>query len=158
MATNIDKALFQQPAGLEELAGEEEPIEIEIIDPEAVHIDMGDVEIDIEKGEPSIDDFDANLAEYLSEGELSSMVNDLDGDIDNDRNSRKEWEKAYVTGLKLLGLQIEERTEPWDGASGVFHPMITEAVVRFQWVPCAQRSWAKRLPRRKKPRSGCKKT
>jgi hypothetical protein len=132
MATNIDKALFQQPAGLEELAGEEEPIEIEIIDPEAVHIDMGDVEIDIEKGEPSIDDFDANLAEYLSEGELSSMVNDLDGDIDNDRNSRKEWEKAYVTGLKLLGLQIEERTEPWDGASGVFHPMITEAVVRFQ--------------------------
>jgi hypothetical protein len=60
------------------------------------------------------------------------MVNDLDGDIDNDRNSRKEWEKAYVTGLKLLGLQIEERTEPWDGASGVFHPMITEAVVRFQ--------------------------
>jgi len=60
------------------------------------------------------------------------MVSDLDGDIDNDRNSRKEWEKAYVTGLKLLGLQIEERTEPWDGASGVFHPMITEAVVRFQ--------------------------
>jgi hypothetical protein len=60
------------------------------------------------------------------------MVSDLDSDIDNDRNSRKEWEKAYVTGLKLLGLQIEERTEPWDGASGVFHPMITEAVVRFQ--------------------------
>jgi hypothetical protein len=52
--------------------------------------------------------------------------------VDNDRNSRKEWEKAYVMGLKLLGLQIEERTEPWDGASGVFHPMITEAVVRFQ--------------------------
>jgi hypothetical protein len=132
MATNIDKALFQQPMGIDAAGGMEEPIEIEIVDPEAVHIDMGDVEIDIEKGEPSIDDFDANLAEYLSEGELSSMVNDLDGDIDNDRNSRKEWEKAYVTGLKLLGLQIEERTEPWDGASGVFHPMITEAVVRFQ--------------------------
>jgi hypothetical protein len=132
MATNIDKALFQQPMGIDAAGDMEEPIEIEIVDPEAVHIDMGDVEIDIEKGEPSIDDFDANLAEYLSEGELSSMVNDLDGDIDNDRNSRKEWEKAYVTGLKLLGLQIEERTEPWDGASGVFHPMITEAVVRFQ--------------------------
>lgn len=132
MATNIDKALFQQPAGLEELAGEQEPIEIEIVDPEAVHIDMGDVEIDIEKGEPSIGDFDANLAEYLSEGELSSLVSELDSDVDNDKNSRKEWEKAYVTGLKLLGLQIEERTEPWDGASGVFHPMITEAVVRFQ--------------------------
>jgi len=63
---------------------------------------------------------------------MSSLVSDLASDIDNDKNSRKDWEKAYVTGLKLLGLQIEERTEPWDGASGVFHPMITEAVVRFQ--------------------------
>jgi hypothetical protein len=132
MATNIDKALFQQPMGIDAAGEAEEPIEIEIVDPEAVHIDMGDLEIDIEKGEPSIDDFDANLAEYLPEGQISTLVNDLDGDVDNDKNSRKEWEKAYVTGLKLLGLQIEERTEPWDGASGVFHPMITEAVVRFQ--------------------------
>jgi hypothetical protein len=130
MATNIDKALYQQPMGL--AAAAEEPIEIEIIDPEAVNIDMGDLEISIEKGEPSIDDFDANLAEFLPQSSIQSMVSDLDSDIDNDRNSRKEWEKAYVTGLKLLGLQIEERTEPWDGASGVFHPMITEAVVRFQ--------------------------
>ena len=132
MATNIDKALYQQPAGLDELAEEQEPIEIEIVDPEAVHIDVGDLEIDIEKAEPSIEDFDANLAEYLDDSEIESMASDLAADIDNDKNSRKEWEKAYVTGLKLLGLQIEERTEPWDGASGVFHPMITEAVVRFQ--------------------------
>ena len=130
MATNVDKALYQQPMGLE--AAEEEAIEIEIIDPEAVNIEIGDLEINIEKGEPSIDDFDANLAEYLPGGAMSSLVSDLASDIDNDKNSRKEWEKAYVTGLKLLGLQIEERTEPWDGASGVFHPMITEAVVRFQ--------------------------
>ena len=133
MATNIDKALYQTPAGLDDLAGaQEEPIEIEIVDPEAVHIDAGDLEIDIERAEPSIDDFDANLAEYLDEGEIATMASELASDIDNDKNSRKEWEKAYVTGLKLLGLQIEERTEPWDGASGVFHPMITEAVVRFQ--------------------------
>jgi len=132
MATNIDKSLFQQPAGLEDLADAEEAIEIEIVDPEEVRIKAGDLEIDIEPGEPSIDDFDANLAEYVSEGALSTMIGDLDADIDNDKNSRKEWEKAYVMGLKLLGLQIEERTEPWDGASGVFHPMITEAVVRFQ--------------------------
>jgi len=132
MATNIDKALFQQPMGIDAAGEAEEPLEIEIVDPEAVHIDMGAVEIDIEKGEPSIDDFDANLAEYLPEGQISTLVTDLDSDVDNDKNSRKEWEKAYVTGLKLLGLQIEERTEPWDGASGVFHPMITEAVVRFQ--------------------------
>ena len=128
MATNIDKALYQQPME----ATEEEAIEIEIIDPEAVNIQAGDLEISIEKGEPSIEDFDANLAEYLPDGAMSMLVSDLASDIDNDKNSRKEWEKAYVTGLKLLGLQIEERTEPWDGASGVFHPMITEAVVRFQ--------------------------
>jgi hypothetical protein len=132
MATNIDKALYQQPMGIDAAALKEEPIEIEIIDPEAVNIKMDGLEISIEKGEPSIDDFDANLADYLPEGSIELMVSDLDSDIDNDRNSRKEWEKAYVTGLKLLGLQIEERTEPWDGASGVFHPMITEAVVRFQ--------------------------
>jgi hypothetical protein len=132
MATNIDKALFQQPTGIDELAGNEEAIEIEIVDPEAVNIRAGDMEIEIEPGEPSVDDFDANLAEYLPDSEIMSLVSDLDSDIDNDKNSRKEWEKAYVMGLKLLGLQIEERTEPWDGASGVFHPMITEAVVRFQ--------------------------
>jgi hypothetical protein len=132
MATNIDKALFQQPTGLAAAAQNEEPIEIEIIDPEEVNIKAGPLEISIEPGEPSVEDFDANLAEYLDDGAMSLIAGELSGDIDNDRNSRKDWEKAYVDGLKLLGLKIEERTEPWNGASGVFHPMITEAVVRFQ--------------------------
>jgi len=132
MATNIDKALFQQPTGIAAAAEELDPIEIEIVDPEAVRIDMGDLEIDIEKAEPSIDDFDANLADYISDSALQTLAGDLASDIDNDRNSRKDWEKTYTEGLKLLGLSIEERTEPWNGASGVFHPMITEAVVRFQ--------------------------
>jgi hypothetical protein len=132
MATNIDKALFQQPMGIDAAGADESPIEIEIVDPESVSIHADGLDIEIEPGEPSVEDFDANLAEYLPEGAMSSMVSDLASDIDNDKNSRKEWEKAYVMGLKLLGLQIEERTEPWDGASGVFHPMITEAVVRFQ--------------------------
>ena len=132
MATNIDKALFQSPQGLESESDGMEGIEIEIIDPEEVNISAGDLDISIKPGEPSIDDFDANLAEHLADGYISTMASELASDIDNDRNSRKDWEKAYVTGLKLLGLQIEERTEPWDGASGVFHPMITEAVVRFQ--------------------------
>jgi hypothetical protein len=132
MATNIDKALFQQPMGIAAAAEEMDPIEIEIVDPEAVRIDMGDLEIEIEKAEPSIEDFDANLAEYISDSALQSLAGDLAGDIDNDRNSRKDWEKTYTEGLKLLGLNMEERTEPWNGASGVFHPMITEAVVRFQ--------------------------
>ena len=131
MATNIDKALYQTPMGLEEMAPEE-AIEIEIVDPEEVTISTGDMELTLSKDEFSGDDFDANLAAELDEGALEEMASQLSGDIDADRNSRGDWEKAYVNGLKLMGLQIEERTEPWNGASGVFHPMITEAVVRFQ--------------------------
>ena len=131
MATNIDKALYQTPMGLEEMAPEE-AIEIEIVDPEEVTISTGDMELTLSKDEFSGDDFDANLAEELDDGALEEMAAQLSGDIDADRNSRGDWEKAYVNGLKLMGLQIEERTEPWNGASGVFHPMITEAVVRFQ--------------------------
>jgi len=128
----IDKSLYAAPTGIEELAQDEAPIEIEIVDPEEVSIKAGGLEIEIEQAEPSIDDFDANLAEHLAEGTLQQLGGDLAAQIDDDKASRKEWEKAYVTGLKLLGLQIEERTEPWQGACGVFHPMITEAVVRFQ--------------------------
>jgi hypothetical protein len=131
MATNIDKALYQTPMGLEEMAPEE-AIEIEIVDPEEVTISTGGMELTISKDEFSGDDFDANLAEELDDSALEEMASQLSGDIDADRNSRGDWEKAYVNGLKLMGLQIEERTEPWNGASGVFHPMITEAVVRFQ--------------------------
>jgi hypothetical protein len=126
----VDKGLYQAPKGIEALAQDEEPIEIEIVDPEEVHINAGDLEIDIEPGEDS--DFGMNLAEELDEGALTKLAGELSGDIDNDRNSRKDWEKTYTEGLKLLGLNYEERTEPWNGASGVFHPMITEAVVRFQ--------------------------
>ncbi len=130
MATNIDKALYSAPVGLEEDA--EDAIEIEIVDPEEVHIGLDGLQIDIEKGEDDDVDFDANLAEYVDAGKLSSLASDLEEDISNDKNSRKDWERAYTDGLKLLGLKYEERTEPWNGACGVFHPMITEAVVRFQ--------------------------
>jgi hypothetical protein len=132
MATNIDKALFQQPTGIEELAQDESPIEIEIVDPEEVTVGMDGLEITLGKEDPEEEGFDDNLAEYIDDGALQSLAGDLVSDIDNDKQSRKEWEKTYVDGLKLLGLQIEERTEPWQGACGVFHPMITEAVVRFQ--------------------------
>jgi hypothetical protein len=130
MATNIDKALYQQPTGIDALAQGEEAIEIEIVDPEEVNIKAGDLEISI--GEGDDDTFSDNLADEVTEGALQSMASELSSDIDNDKASRKDWEKAYTEGLKLLGLQMEERTEPWNGASGVFHPMITEAVVRFQ--------------------------
>ena len=130
MATNIDKALYQQPQGMEELAQDEDAVEIEIVDPEAVNISIGDLEISMMPGEE--DDFGVNLAEDIDDGALSALAGDLSGDVEQDKGSRKDWEKAYTEGLKLLGLQYEERTEPWNGACGVFHPMITEAVVRFQ--------------------------
>jgi hypothetical protein len=132
MATNIDKALYQQPVGIDALGEQESPIEIEIVDPEEVTIGVDGMEISIGKGDSEEEGFDDNLAEYMDDGALQSMGGDLMADIDQDKQSRKEWEKTYVDGLKLLGLQIEERTEPWQGACGVFHPMITEAVVRFQ--------------------------
>ena len=132
MATNIDKALYQQPQSMDDLAQDEEPIEIEIIDPEEVNIHAGDLELSIKPGEEEDDTFDENLADTLSEDDIMEMASELAGDIEQDKSSRKDWERAYTEGIKLLGLQYEERTEPWNGASGVFHPMITEAVVRFQ--------------------------
>jgi hypothetical protein len=126
----IDKGLYAAPVGLPE-EDDAEGIEVEIVDPEAVSISGPGFEIELAKVEGE-EDFGSNLAEELDEGALQSLAEDLAGDIDNDKGSRKEWEKMYVEGIKLLGLQIEERTEPWNGACGVFHPMLAEAVVRFQ--------------------------
>lgn len=133
MATNMDKGLYQAPMGLEALAeGEPQELEIEIVDPEEVNISTDGLEISLKAGDENSESFDSNLAEFIPDSVMASIAEELSEAIDNDKNSRKEWEKAYVEGLKLLGLQIEERTEPWNGACGVFHPMITEAVVRFQ--------------------------
>ena len=131
MATNMmDRGLYQAPMGIDMM--EENPIEIEIEDPESVSIGMGDIEIDIKPEKETSDTFDANLAEYMDEGDLSGLANDLVGDFDKDIMDRRDWIKTYVDGLKLLGLNYEDRTEPWQGACGVFHPMLTESVVRFQ--------------------------
>lgn len=128
----IDKSIYQAPAGLEAAADAMEPVEIEIVDPEEVTIRADGLEIEIEPAEESDEDFDANLAEYIDDNELRRIAGELYSDIDNDKQSRKDWEQAYIDGLKLMGLKYEERTEPWNGACGVVHPMITEAVVRFQ--------------------------
>jgi hypothetical protein len=130
----MDKGLYEAPKGLEELAAYNETpgIEIEIEDPEAVHISMDGLEIDMEKAEPSDEDFDANLAEYLPESVLAELSSDLVGDFEEDLASRKDWIQTYVDGLELLGLKIEERSEPWEGACGVYHPLMAEALVKFQ--------------------------
>ena len=128
----IDKGLYAAPLGLADAAVAEPDIEIEIEDPESVKIGMDGLEIELEKREPTADDFDANLAEFMSDGELASLGDELVGEFTSDQDSRKDWVDAYVKGIKLLGLKVEERSEPWSGACGVFHPMLTEAVVRFQ--------------------------
>ena len=126
---SIEKSLYAAPEGLEALAGEPD-IEIEIEDPEAVRVSVeGEEILEIEKGEGG-EDFNVNLADVMSEGDIQSLAGDLAEDISNDLASRKDWEQMYKDGITLLGLKFEERTEPWDGACGVFHPMITEAMVR----------------------------
>jgi hypothetical protein len=128
---DMSKGLYAAPIGLEEAAMGPD-IEIEIEDPERLSIGLGDIEIQLEKEPATAEDFNANLAEYMDDKELAQLVTDLVGDFDKDINDRKEWMQTYVDGLKLLGLKYEERTEPWQGACGVFHPMLTESVVRFQ--------------------------
>jgi hypothetical protein len=128
----IDKSLMEAPVGIEALAAEEPAIEIEIEDPEAVRIGVDGMTIEMEKAEPRAEDFDANLAEFMSEGELQMIAGELLGEYDTDVSSRKEWLDAYVKGLQILGIKYEERTEPWPGACGVFHPLLMESAVKFQ--------------------------
>lgn len=111
---------------------ESEPIEIEIVDPESVTIGMDGMEITLEKEEETAEDFDVNLAEYLDEGYMESLANTLIGEYNDDLNSRKDWETTIQEGMDLLGLRLEERAEPWEGACGITHPMVSEAVVRYQ--------------------------
>ena len=137
----VDKALNQAPLGLDASfsggvipgVNMEPDIEIEIEDPESVSIGMDGLEIEIEPGDDDEDsEFDENLADVLDEGQLTDMVGDLVGDYDDDIASRKDWIQTYVDGLELLGMKVEDRTEPWPGACGVYHPLLAESVVKFQ--------------------------
>ena len=98
-------------------------------------LEDGSVEIDFdptaEEGMMDVE-FDGNLAEAMEDSDLRTLAVDLVGKFDSDKNSRSDWEETYEQGLDQLGLEIEERTTPWAGACGVFHPMLSEAVVRFQ--------------------------
>jgi hypothetical protein len=126
----MDKSLYEAPQGLEALAEEEpvEGIEIEIEDPESVKIN-GE-EVMPEEGDEG--EFGDNLAEIIDERALTTLSSELLGDYESDVSSRKDWLDTYVKGLKLLGLKYEERSEPWPGACGVFHPLLMESAVKFQ--------------------------
>jgi hypothetical protein len=126
----IDKALYEAPQGLAAL--EQPDLEIEIENPDEVNIGIGDMEISLRPEPKNSEKFDENLADVMDERELDSLGSELVADFEKDQRDRREWIQTYVEGLKLLGLRYEERTEPWQGACGVFHPMLTESVVRFQ--------------------------
>ena len=103
------------------------------MNPDAVAIGDDDEAVILDfTGELMGPEHDANLAELIDEDDLRSMASELVSDFVSDRETRKEWATAYVNGMDLLGMKIEERTMPWEGAAGVFHPMLAEAVVRFQ--------------------------
>ena len=133
MAVNVDKSLYQAPVGMDkEPTMADAALSIEIENPDSVTLDDGSMEITITPGKESNDEFNANLAEELDEGQLTELSGDLVGEYDADINSRKDWLTTYVDGLELLGLKVEDRTEPWPGACNVYHPLMTEALVKFQ--------------------------
>ena len=136
MATNIDKALNQAPLGLseEDLMGMmgEPDIEIEIEDPENVTITADGMEIILTPEDEDEADFDSNLADFISEDDLAELASDIIAEYEEDVSARRDWMQTYVDGLELLGMQIEERSEPWPGACGVYHPLLSEALVKFQ--------------------------
>ena len=127
----IDKGLYAAPVGLEQMMSAPD-IEVEIENPDEVNIGMDGIEVQLRPEPKTSEDFDANLAEYMDENVMQSLASDLIEDFEKDTRDRKEWIQAYIEGIKLLGLKYENRTEPWSGACGIFHPMLAESVVRFQ--------------------------
>jgi hypothetical protein len=134
----IDKGLYEAPLGIDAMEVPEEELtqdfEIEIGDPEYVTLDDGSMEITIipDANETDLIGFDGNLAEGLGENELRALAEDLLGSVEADVDSRKEWTDTYVKGLDVLGFKYEERTEPWEGACGVYSNVLAEAAIRFQ--------------------------
>jgi len=140
MASNVAKSLNQAPAGLPEqppMPDDSGEIELPGAGPSNVtENDDGSVTVDLSglpaPVDPKMLDHDANLAEHMSEEDLNRIAGELIADFDDDLQSRSEWEKTYKEGLKLLGLRMDERTEPWEGACGIVHPILSEAIIRFQ--------------------------
>ena len=136
MAIEKQMTPFEVDEALDDVQGE--AVQVEIVNPEAVSMETedGGIIIDFE-GEITEEllggeGHDQNLAEVIDEDVLQSMASELVADFKADQESRSDWARAYVKGLDLLGMKVEDRQQPWAGASGVFHPILTEAVVRFQ--------------------------
>ena len=124
-ATPVEGLIEQEP----------EAISIAIENPESVSIETEDggmlIDFDPQEDRPE-SEFGDNLAEVIDENDLERIGSELIAAFQNDKDSRRDWEETYTKGLDQLGLKIEERTQPWNGACGVFHPMLSEAVIKFQ--------------------------
>jgi hypothetical protein len=125
----IEKSMNPAPQGISQVDPNAEPLEIEIVDPKEVTLRHGDEEITIE---PLDIGFTDNLAEDVPDNVLASLASDLIADYESDVGSRKDWINTYTDGLELLGLRLTERSEPWEGACSIQHPLLTEAIVKFQ--------------------------
>jgi hypothetical protein len=130
----IEKGLYAAPEGIDAGEEEEAALEIEIVDPEMITMSDGSVEITLIPDANITDtmSFDANLAEALDDGQLNELADDLVGLVDADIDSRKDWADTFVKGLDVLGFKYEERTDPWEGACGVYSTVLAEAAIRFQ--------------------------
>jgi len=138
----IEKGLYAAPEGIDDLLEGEmmdgdmmgAQLEIEIVDPEMVTLSDGSMEITLvpDANEADLMGFDANLAEALDDNDLQGLAQDLIGLIDADIESRKDWADTFVKGLDVLGFKYEERTDPWEGACGVYSTVLAEAAIRFQ--------------------------
>ena len=132
----IEKGLYSAPLGIEDedIGEETDELEIEIVDPEAVTLSDGSMEITLIPDAEISDfvEFDMNLAEVLDESHLRELSQDLIGLVTADTDSRKDWADTFVKGLDVLGFKYEERTEPWEGACGVYSTVLAEAAIRFQ--------------------------
>ncbi len=129
----VDKALYGAPQG-ETPEPNQPALEVEIENPERVEVSVeGEELLEIEPGdEGDMIPHTANLAEFMDEGHCAEIADELLEAYETDLQSRAEWEETYYDGLELLGLKIEDRSEPWEGAFGVYHPLLAEAVVKFQ--------------------------
>tara|TARA_R110002051_G_scaffold70330_2_gene126385 strand:- start:274 stop:2733 length:2460 start_codon:yes stop_codon:yes gene_type:complete len=131
----IEKGLYAAPEGIDDVEeAEESELEIEIVNPEMVTLSDGGVEITLipDLNESDLVGFDGNLADALEDGDLQELSSELIGLVEADIESRKDWADTFVKGLDTLGLKYEERTDPWDGACGVYSTVLAEAAIRFQ--------------------------
>ncbi len=132
----IEKGLYEMPEGIEDMGEGEAIVAIDGMSDEGVEVVLEDGSVEITFGEENedLDDapFDANLADYLDDGQLQEVSSELCEAVEGDMAARRDWAETYVAGLDVLGMKYEERTEPWENACGVYSNILAESAIRFQ--------------------------